>query len=434
MLYHTHELTHAMLHPWHQMAVMGEAMYESPLSPLSYVPALRPVGAACSVFKNLTKRYGKPEFGIHETLIQGLPTPVEQETVLSKPYCDLIHFNRDETVCGKRNDPKVLIVAPMSGHFPTLLRGTVQAMIQEHDTYITDWRDAREVPLLMGSFDLDDYIQYVMDFIRDIGPDTHVIAVCQPAVPVLAAAALMAEMGDPCTPVSLTLMGGPIDPRRNPTAVNEHAEAHDLGWFRRNVISHVPFPNAGAMQRVYPGFLQLSGFLSMNMDRHVNAYKDYFMNMVTGDADSVQQHQTFYDEYMSVMDLPADFFLDTIDKVFHQYALANGTFTFKGQLVNCAALRDTALMTVEGELDDICAVGQTEAAQDLCVNIADDNRYHYVQPGVGHYGVFNGTRWRTEIQPRIREMIRTTAAKRSGAVAVVKKTRRKRSSSKPKAA
>jgi poly(3-hydroxybutyrate) depolymerase len=412
MLYHAYELSRALLHPWHQAAVMGEALFDNPHSPLSYVPGLQPVGASCRVFKSLTKRYGKPEFGIEETMVEGLPTPVEQQTLLTKPYCDLIHFARDETVCGKRTDPKVLIVAPMSGHFPTLLRGTVKAMVSEHDTYVTDWRDTREVPLLLGGFDLDDYIQYVIDFIRHLGPDIHVIAVCQPAVPVLAAAAVMAAMDDPCTPASLTLMGGPIDPRRNPTAVNEHAEAHNLDWFRRHVISYVPYPNVGAMQRVYPGFLQLSGFMSMNMNRHVNAYSDYFRHLVIGDADSAEQHKRFYDEYLSVMDLPAEFFLDTIDRVFHQHALAKGTFEFKGQRVDCSALRNTALMTVEGELDDICAVGQTEAAHELCSNVAKDDRYHYVQPGVGHYGVFNGTRWRTEIQPRIREMISTTDFKR----------------------
>jgi poly(3-hydroxybutyrate) depolymerase len=318
-------------------------------------------------------------------------------------------------VCGERDDPKVLIVAPMSGHFATLLRGTVTAMLPDHDTYVTDWRDARDVPVLLGGFGLDDHIQYVIDFIRELGPDTHVVAVCQPAVPVLAAAALMAQMDDPCTPASLTLMGGPIDPRRNPTAVNEHAAAHDLDWFRNHVISYVPFPSIGAMQRVYPGFLQLSGFMSMNMGRHINAYQDYFRHLVTGDADSAAQHKRFYDEYLSVMDLPAEFFLDTVDRVFHRYDLAQGTFDFKGQRVDCSALKKTALMTVEGELDDICAVGQTQAAHALCPNIPAKDHYHYEQPGVGHYGVFNGTRWRTEIQPRIREMIRTTAAKRRAA-------------------
>lgn len=412
MLYHAYEFSHALLHPWHQAANLGEAIFDNPHSPLSYIPGLRPLGASCRVFKSLTRRYGKPDFGIEQTMIKGLPVSIEQHTVLRKPFCDLLHFERDEASCGKLDDPKVLIVAPMSGHFATLLRGTVTAMVAEHDTWVTDWRDTREVPVMLGGFDLDDYIEYVIDFIRHLGPNVHVIAVCQPAVPVLAAAAVMAQMDDPCTPASLTLMGGPIDPRRNPTAVNDHAHSHDLDWFRRHVISYVPLPCVGAMQRVYPGFLQLSGFMSMNMDRHVTAYRDYFMHLVIGDADSADQHKRFYDEYMSVMDLPAEFFLDTIDRVFHRHALAEGSFEFKGKLVDCGALTNTALMTVEGELDDICAVGQTAAAHDLCVNVPERDQYHYVQSGVGHYGVFNGTRWRTQIQPRIREMIRTTDARR----------------------
>ncbi|MFT5171945.1 MAG: poly(3-hydroxybutyrate) depolymerase [Gammaproteobacteria bacterium] len=425
MLYHAYEFSHALLHPWHRASEIGEALFDSPQSPWSYVPAFRALGASCRVFNHLTHRYSKPEFGITQTMVQAVPTPVAQVTVLSKPFCDLIRFKRDEAVCGKRDDPKVLIVAPMSGHFATLLRDTVTTMLPEHDTYVTDWRDAREVPVLLGGFDLDDYIQYVIDFIRELGPNTHVIAVCQPAVPVLAAAAVMAQMDDPCTPASLTLMGGPIDPRRNPTAVNEHAAAHDLDWCRNHVISYVPLPSVGAMQRVYPGFLQLSGFMSMNMGRHVTAYRDYFLNLVAGDSDSAAQHKRFYDEYLSVMDLPAEFFLDTVDRVFQRYDLAQGTFDFKGHRVDCGALKKTTLMTVEGELDDICAVGQTQAAHDLCVNIADQDHYHYEQPGVGHFGVFNGTRWRTEIQPRIREMIRSTELKQ-------RKTLKQRASAKTK--
>jgi poly(3-hydroxybutyrate) depolymerase len=408
MLYHAYELTHAMLYPWHQLASYGELVFNHPCNLLARTPWGRSIGASCSLFKNLTSRFGKPEFGIEQTSIFGLPVPVEEQVLLSKPFCDLLHFDRDENICGKRYDPKVLIVAPMSGHFATLLRGTVKAMIPEHNTYITDWKDARTVPLLMGKFDLDEYIDYIIEFIRYVGANTHVIAVCQPSVAVLAATAIMAEQHDPCTPLSLTLMGGPIDPRRNPTAVNEHAHAHDINWFRRNVITQVPFPHMGMMRQVYPGFLQLSGFMSMNLDRHIDAFHDYFNNMVKGDADSVRQHETFYNEYLAVMDLSAEFFLQTIERVFQRYDLANGTFMYRGRPVNCAAIKDISLMTVEGEKDDICAVGQTEAAHDLCPSVPDERRYHYVQPGVGHYGVFNGTRWRTEIQPRIREMIRTT--------------------------
>jgi poly(3-hydroxybutyrate) depolymerase len=295
----------------------------------------------------------------------------------------------------------------MSGHYATLLRGTVQAMIQEHNLYITDWRDARGIPLALGPFDLDDYIDYIIDFIRFVGTNTHVVAVCQPSVPVLAAAAVMAARNDPCRPLSLTLMGGPIDTRRNPTVVNEHAKKRSIDWFERNVISPVPWPNPGFMRRVYPGFIQLTGFMTMNLERHLEAHGELFKNLVKGDCDSTQAHRAFYDEYLAVMDLPAEFYLQTVQRVFQEHALPDGKLEHRGQRIDCGAIRDTALMTVEGERDDICGVGQTAAAHDLCANIRPEQRFHYVQPGVGHYGVFNGTRRRTEIQPRIREMIRT---------------------------
>ena len=416
MRYHAYEMMHAMLHPLHRTAALLHPFIDHPANPFAPCWPSRVTAAWLKVIERNTQRYDKPEFGIDSTRIFGLPVPVEQQVMLTKPFCDLLHFDRDESVCGKRYDPKVLIVAPMSGHYATLLRDTVRAMLPEHNTYITDWRDAREVPVMHGGFDLDDYIDYVLEFIRYVGENTHVIAVCQPAVPVLAATALMAQAGDRCTPQSLTLMGGPIDTRANPTAVNEHAQVHDLDWFKDNVISRVPFPNAGFMRAVYPGFLQLSGFMAMNLDRHVGAFQDYFNHLVDGDADGIQQHQAFYDEYLSVMDLPAEYFLQTIDRVFHRQALARGEFEYRGQRVDCAAITGTALMTVEGERDDICGIGQTEAAHDLCVNIPIDDRFHYMQPRVGHYGVFNGTRWRTEIQPRIREMIRTTAFKRRARV------------------
>ena len=313
---------------------------------------------------------------------------------------------------GKRYDPKVLIVAPMSGHHATLLRGTVGAMIGEHNTYVTDWRDAREVPAIMGSFDLDDYIDHVIEFIRFIGTNTHVVAVCQPSVPVLAATALMAARNDPCRPASVTLMGGPVDTRRNPTRVNELAQEHSIEWFEENVIEHVPWPNPGFLRRVYPGFLQLTGFMQMNLERHVEAHKTLYQNLVKGDCNSVQQHRAFYEEYLSVMDLPAEFFLQTVRTAFQEHALPNRTMLHRGELIDCDAIHDTALMTVEGEKDDICGLGQTEAAHDICGNIPPQLRWHYVQPGVGHYGVFNGTRWRTEIQPRIREMIRNVQFRR----------------------
>lgn len=416
MHYQSYEILNAMLHPVHRMAALGHSVAAHPANPFAMLWPNRFAAAWLKIVERTTRRYDKPEFGIEHTRIFGLPVPVDEQVLLCKPFCDLVHFDRDERVCGKRYDPKVLIVAPMSGHHATLLRDTVRAMLPEHNTYITDWKDAREVPLALGEFGLDDYIDYVIDFVRYIGENTHVIAVCQPAVPVLAATARMAEAGDPCTPISLTLMGGPIDPRVNPTQVNEHALAHDLDWFRANAIHRVPFPRPGFLREVYPGFLQLSGFLAMNLDRHVGAFQDYFGHLVEGDADGIRQHQRFYDEYLSVMDLPAQFFLDTVERVFQRHALARGELRHRGRRVDCAAITNTALMTVEGEKDDICGVGQTAAAHDLCTGVPIDDRYHYVQPGVGHYGVFNGTRWRTEIQPRIRDMIRTTAFKRRAGV------------------
>ncbi len=412
MHYHAYELAHAMLTPLRAQSRMVSRVLEHPFNPLSHTTVGKFVAASCEVFEGVTRRYARPEWGIDETRVVGLPTPVYEEVVWSSPFCQLRHFNRDEKVCGKRYDPKVLLVAPMSGHYATLLRGTVQAMIQEHNLYITDWSDARDVPLAAGRFDLDDFIDHVMQMVRFIGTDTHVIAVCQPSVPVLAATALMAEAGDTCRPASITLMGGPIDTRRNPTQVNELARSRSIDWFERNVIHHVPWPNAGFMRRVYPGFIQLTGFMQMNLDRHLNAHVDLFHNLVKGDCDSTAQHRKFYDEYLAVMDLPAEFYLQTVQTVFQDHALPDRRMKYRGHRIDCDAIRDISLMTVEGERDDICGLGQTVAAQDLCRAIPLDRRYHYVQPGVGHYGVFNGTRWRTEIQPRIREMIRTTNFRR----------------------
>ena len=406
-------MTHAAVQPFRAQNDALRYMYRSAFNPVAYTPFGKAVAAACEVFENVTRRYRKPEWGIDETKIFGLPVPVEREVVHSKLFCDLLHFKRDESVVGKRYDPKVLIVAPLSGHYATLLRGTVQAMIPEHDVYVTDWRDARVVPAMYGDFDLDDFIDYVADFIRFIGPNTHVLAVCQPSVPVLAAAAAMAAEDDPLQPASMTLMGGPIDTRRNPTAVNDLAASRPLSWFEQNVIHTVPLPNPGAMRQVYPGFVQLSGFMTMNLERHMEAHAGLFRHLIEGDCDSVEQHQKFYDEYLSVMDLTAEFYLQTVKAVFQEHALPEGKLMHRGKLIDCRKIRKTALMTVEGENDDICGLGQTEAAHDLCTNIPIDDHYHYVQPGVGHYGVFNGTRWRTEIQPRVREMIRTTQFKRT---------------------
>lgn len=412
MHYYTYELAHALMHPVRLMTRAVKAQAETPLNPFAATEFAKNLAAACEVFEGVTRRYGKPEFGIKETKVHGLTVPVREEIVLKKTFCNLLHFDRDETVVGKRYDPKVLLVAPMSGHYATLLRGTVEAMIKEHNLYITDWTDARDVPLYEGPFGLDDFIDYIIEFVQFLGPNTHVIAVCQPAVPALAAAALMAAADDPCQPASMTLMGGPIDTRRNPTKVNKLAEERPLSWFERNVINYVPFPNAGVGRRVYPGFIQLTGFMTMNLERHTEAHMKLFENLVKGDCDSVNAHKAFYEEYLAVMDLPAEFYLQTIKTVFQDHALPKGELMHRGRRVDCSAIRKTALMTVEGERDDICGLGQTEAAHDLCSSIPVDEHYNYTQPGVGHYGVFSGTRWRTEIHPRIREMIRTIQFKR----------------------
>jgi poly(3-hydroxybutyrate) depolymerase len=299
----------------------------------------------------------------------------------------------------------MLIVAPMSGHYATLLRGTVETFLVNHDVYITDWVDARMVPVGEGRFDLDDYIDYVISILHFLGGDTHVVAVCQPSVPVFAATALMEAADDPYAPRSITLMGGPIDTRINPTAVNQLAMHRGIDWFRRNVITKVPFPHPGVMRDVYPGFLQLNGFVSMNLDRHMDAHRNLFMNLVQGDGDSAQKHREFYDEYLAVMDLSAEFYLQTVETGFIRHSLTKGEMTHRGRPIDPGAIRNTALLTVEGEHDDISGVGQTEAAHDLCVNLPADKKMHYLQPGVGHYGVFNGSRFRAEVAPRIADFI-----------------------------
>ena len=412
MNYYAYEMAHAFVTPFRFGMQALRHTLEWPLNPVSNTQFGKNMVAACEVFENLTRRYGKPEFGIKSVQMSGLTVPIRQEIVFAQPFCNLIHFARDEAVTGKRHDPKVLIIAPMSGHYATLLRGTVEAMLPEHDVYVTDWLDARDAPLALGSFDFDDFVDYLIHFTKFIGTNTHLIAVCQPAVPAMVATALMASRGEDCQPASLVLMGGPIDTRRNPTKVNELAGARSINWFEQNAVSVVPFPHAGVMRPVYPGFMQLTGFMTMNLEKHMNAHVDLFNDLVKGDCDSVKQHQEFYEEYMSVMDLTSEFYLQTVKTVFQEHLLPDRKLYHRNEFVDCSAIKKTALMTVEGERDDICGLGQTEAAHDLCTGIPADEKVHYVQPGVGHYGVFNGTRWRTEIQPRIREFIRTIQFKR----------------------
>ncbi|MCT2576004.1 MAG: polyhydroxyalkanoate depolymerase [Mesorhizobium sp.] len=404
MFYQLYELNHAALQPARLYADAVRFFYSNPLNPVSHTALGRSVAAAAELFERTTRRYGKPEFGLTKAVVDWKSVDVAEGTVWSKPFCNLVRFER-QLPAGRKPDPKLLIVAPMSGHYATLLRGTVEAMLPHADVHITDWVDARMVPLSQGSFDLDDYIDYVIEMFHALGPDTHVMAVCQPSVPVLAAVALMEKRGDPFVPSTMTLMGGPIDTRRNPTAVNLLAGEKGTDWFRENVIMQAPWPVPGFGRDVYPGFLQLSGFMSMNLDRHIIAHKDFFMHLVKNDGDSAEKHRDFYDEYLAVMDLTAEFYLQTVDTVFVRHALPKGEMTHRGEAVDPQAIRNVALFTVEGENDDISGLGQTQAAHELCVNIPADRQAHYVQPAVGHYGVFNGSRFRSEIVPRILDFI-----------------------------
>jgi len=404
--YQLYEMNHAVLSPMRAAADATKLYFKNPLNPIAHTPYGRSIAAACELFERTTRRYGKPEFGHTETTVRGQRVPVHERIVWRRPFCNLLHFERQIADTGHR-DPKLLVVAPMSGHYATLLRGTVEELMQKHDVYITDWVDARMVPTSEGSFDLDDYIDYIISMLHMLGGDTHVLAVCQPSVPVLAAVAVMEENGDPFAPLSMTLMGGPIDTRMNPTAVNDLAQNRDLDWFRRNVIMKVPFPHSGFMREVYPGFLQLSGFMSMNLDRHVSAHHDLFKHLVAGDGDSAEKHRDFYDEYLAVMDLTAEFYLQTVETVFINHDLPKGTMMHRDRPVDPSKIRNVALLTVEGEKDDISGVGQTKAAHDLCSAIPETKRAHYEQAGVGHYGVFNGSRFRSEIAPRISDFIRS---------------------------
>jgi poly(3-hydroxybutyrate) depolymerase len=413
MFYQLYELNHAAMAPFRAAADVMRMAYANPLNPWSQTPFGRTISASLEMFERTTRRYGKPEFGLPETVVDGKRVKVREEIVWSRPFCNLLHFSRN--LPANHRDPRILIVAPMSGHYATLLRGTVEALLPSADVYITDWIDARMVPMTDGTFDFDDYVDYVIEMLHFLGPDTHVVAVCQPSVPVLAAAAVMEEANDPLSPASMTLMGGPIDTRINPTAVNKLAKDKPLEWFADNVIMNVPWPQPGFMRPVYPGFLQLSGFMSMNLDRHLVAHKEFFMHLVKNDGEP-EKHRDFYDEYLAVMDLTAEFYLQTVDQVFIKHALPKGELVHRGKLVDPKAIRNVALLTVEGENDDISGVGQTHAAQTICTNIPDSMRMHYLQPDVGHYGVFNGSRFRKEIAPRIVNFVREHARSSKPAV------------------
>lgn len=364
---------------------------------------LRQVSAACDVISRLRLTHTRPAYGIDAVQIGERSVPVIEETVLKLPFGSLLHFRRDDPTLPEQ--PKVLLVAPLSGHFATLLRETARTLLQDHEVWITDWHNARDVSLRHGAFGLDDYITYMIRFTEAVGEGAHVVAVCQPCVAALAATAVMAEDDHPATPRSLTLMAGPVDCRVNPTEVNRLATSKPIDWFEKNLISHVPMPHKGVMRRVYPGFVQLSAFMSMNLERHQQSFRHLYEHLVEGRTEEARTIQTFYDEYLAVNDLPAEFYLETVEKVFQTYDLAVGTLQYQGRTVNPAAIRRTALMTVEGERDDICSVGQTVAAQDLCPNVRPYLKTHHIQTGVGHYGVFSGRRWNQQIYPRVREHI-----------------------------
>ena len=408
-LYAWLEMQHAAIAPL-RIAISGtQSLLDTPFNPISQTYFARSASAACELFERATRRYKKPAWKIHANTVDGEKIAADPIAVWEKPFCKLLHFERSSS----KPHPKLLIVAPMSGHHATLLRGTVERFLPNHDVYITDWVDARLVPLSEGVFDLDDYIDYVIAMLRHLGSDTHVIAVCQPAVPVLAAVSLMEEDNDPCAPLSMTLMGGPIDPCANPTAVNRLAHRKGIEWFARHAIHAVPVSYPGARRPVYPGFAQLAGFLSLNFDRHVSAHHAMFMHLVRGDGESARRHWEFYDEYLAVMDITAEFYLQTVDTVFIKHALAEGAMLHRGRPVRPHSIHRVALLTVEGEKDDITGLGQTEAAHRLCSAIPEDWKLHHVQKGVGHYGVFNGARFRDEIAPRIAQFVRSHAAPRS---------------------
>ncbi|MGE5268571.1 MAG: polyhydroxyalkanoate depolymerase [Thiohalocapsa sp.] len=403
MLYDAYQAHCDALAPMRLFAEAAGSVLDYPWPGLGHLPLVRGAAAALNLFSQTRISHERPPFGIDRVAVDGpAEVAVSEEVAAEHPFCRLVHFRKATPV----DQPRLLVVAPLSGHFSTLLRGTVATLLPDHDVYLTDWINARNVPVSAGRFGLDDEIDLLIDLIHRLGVGTHVVAVCQPSVPVLAAVSLMAMARDPCQPASMVLMGGPIDPAANPTEVNRFANSRSLAWFEHMLITTVPARYPGALRRVYPGFLQLAGFLSMNFDRHVDAHWRMFRQLVAGDGESAAATRAFYDEYSAVMDLPADFYLQTVDRVFHRRDLAQGRFRVHGELVDPGAIEHTALMTVEGERDDICGVGQTAAAHRLCDNLAPAKKRHHLQEQVGHYGVFHGRRWQAETYPKVRAFIR----------------------------
>ncbi|EOA02378.1 polyhydroxyalkanoate depolymerase [Herbaspirillum sp. BH-1] len=411
MLYQLHELNRAFLNPMMQWAETSAKLFSDPVSPLAHTPFSQRIAAGYELLYRLSKEYEKPQFNIGEVPVDGKPTGIVEEVVEEKPFARLIHFKKDLNArqIAALKQPTVLVVAPLSGHHSTLLRETVRALLQEHDVFITDWTDARMVPVEQGEFHLHDYVYYVQDFIRTLGPDVHVISVCQPTVPVLAAIALMASANDPKLPRSMTMMGGPIDARKSPTSVNDLATEKPFSWFENTVIYSVPANYPGFGRKVYPGFLQHAGFVAMNPRRHAQSHWDFYMHLRDGDDASAEEHRKFYDEYNAVLDMPAEFYLETIKVVFQDFNLARGTWEIEGKPVRPQDIKSVALFTIEGELDDISGSGQTQAAQELCSSIPKARKQHFTVPKAGHYGIFSGRRWREIVCPKIGEFIRANA-------------------------
>jgi poly(3-hydroxybutyrate) depolymerase len=424
MLYQLYETQRALLAPFAEFASASSKLYSHPLSPFTHTPMAQRVSAGFDLVHRLAKEYEKPEFGITQADVHGHAIAVQQQVALEKPFCRLLRFKRftdnPQALATMKGQPTVLVVAPLSGHHATLLRDTVKCLLQDHKVFITDWTDARMVPADAGPFHLDDYVAYVQEFIRHIGPDVNVISVCQPTVPVLAAVSLMASAGEP-TPPTLTMMGGPIDARRSPTAVNNLAMNKSHDWFEHNVIYRVPPNYPGATRRVYPGFLQHSGFVAMNPDRHLTSHYDYFLDLVRGDLEGADAHREFYDEYNAVLDMPAEYYLDTIRVVFQDFALVNGSWRVNGDLVRPQDITTSALLTIEGELDDISGAGQTKAAHGLCTGIPKTRQFHYDAVGAGHYGIFSGRRWREQVYPQVRDFIATYGSDKAPKAATKRK-------------
>ena len=408
MLYQLYETQRALLSPFAEFASATSKLYNHPLSPFAHTPGAQRVSAGLDLMHRLSKDYEKPAFGVTSVKVDKIDVAVQEQVAITKPFCRLLRFKRftdDVAVLTRLKDqPTVLVVAPLSGHHATLLRETVRELLKDHKVFITDWTDARMVPVDAGPFHLDDYVAYVQEFIRHIGPEVNVISVCQPTVPVLAAIALMASKGEK-TPRTMTMMGGPIDARKSPTAVNNLATNKPFEWFENNVIYRVPTNFPGAGRAVYPGFLQHTGFVAMNPDRHLSSHYDYFLDLVRGDDDNAEFHRDFYDEYNAVLDMPAKYYLDTIRTVFQEFALVNGSWKVDDQLVRPQDIKSTALLTIEGELDDISGAGQTRAAHGLCTGIPKSRQFHYDAVGAGHYGIFSGRRWREKVYPTVRDFI-----------------------------